>query len=110
VLAVFVSAKEKPNGQFNRTHAFDTGTAWGYLGLEALRKGLIVHGMGGFDPEKAKEILNVPENYEVHAVVAIGYQGDKNDLPDQFQEREKPSNRRPLTESVFEGGFGLSIR
>lgn len=110
VLAVILSAKEKPNGQFNRTHAFDTGTAWGYLTLEAHRKGLIVHGMGGFDPARAREILNVPENYDLHAVVAIGYQGEKSALPDEFQEREKPSNRRPITESVFEGGFQEPLR
>ncbi len=51
-------------------------------------------------------MLNIPEQYELHAVVAIGYQGEKEALPDNLQEREKPSNRRALSESLFEGSFG----
>lgn len=108
VLVVMVSAKEKPDGTFNRTHAFDTGTAWGYLSLEAFRKGLVAHGMGGFDPEKAHEILNVPDNYDIHAVMAIGYKGEKENLSEYDQSREKPSDRRPIQDFVFEGDFGQS--
>ncbi len=93
-------------GRKNPTHAFDTGTAWGYLALEATRKGLIAHAMSGFEPEQARKTLNIPEEYELHAVVAIGYQGDRDALPEALQEREKPSMRRSLSESVYEGKFG----
>ncbi|QGH36294.1 nitroreductase family protein [Gracilibacillus salitolerans] len=86
-------------------HAFDTGTAWGYLALQAMQKGLITHAMGGFYKDKAREVLNIPEQYEIHAVVAIGYQDEKEKLEEKFQERELPSDRRPLTETVMEGEF-----
>lgn len=92
-------------GTFNRAHAFDAGAAWGYLALQATKLGLITHAMGGFDPEKAKEVLGVPDDYELHAVIAIGYQGEKEALPEQLQEREKPSGRRELSQTVFEGVF-----
>ncbi|PMC33931.1 nitroreductase family protein [Bacillus sp. UMB0899] len=104
VLAVIASQKTTERG-FNSWHAFDSGTAWGHLSLEANAKGLITHAMGGFDKEKAREVLNVPEDIDLHAVIAIGYQGEKDALPENLQEREQPSGRRPLEELLFEGVF-----
>lgn len=104
-LAVILSKTTTPEGKPNRCHSFDAGAAWGFLALEAAKKGLITHGMGGFDPEGAREALNIPEDYEVHAVVAIGYQDEREKLPEAYQAREVPSERRPLSETVFEGSF-----
>lgn len=109
VLALVISKVNSDNGP-NRSHSFDTGSAWGYLALEAVKKGLITHPMTGFDFDKARETLNVPEDYAIDALLAIGYQGEKNALPENLQEREQPSPRRPLQESLFEGGFGLGIK
>lgn len=91
-----------------RTHAFDTGTAWGYLALEAVNKGLVTHPMGGFDREKARSVLNIPPEYELQIVVAIGYQGGKDELPENLRDREQPNGRRELKESLFFGEFGRS--
>ncbi|WP_078433193.1 nitroreductase family protein [Metabacillus halosaccharovorans] len=104
VLAVVASKKTTERGP-NSWHAFDAGTAWGYLALEAHKKGLVTHAMGGFEKEKAREVLNVPDDIEIHAVIAIGYQGEKEILPENLQEREQPSDRRPLKELLFEGTF-----
>ncbi|MEW9673314.1 nitroreductase family protein [Ammoniphilus sp. 3BR4] len=109
VLALIISKVASDNGP-NRSHSFDTGSAWGYLALEAVKKGLITHPMTGFDFDKAREALNVPEDYAIEALIAIGYQGEKNALPDHLQQREQPSPRRPLEESLFEGGFGQEIK
>lgn len=87
----------------NPTHAFDTGAAWAYLALEATNQGLVAHAMGGFDHIQAKEVLQLPENYTVHAIVAIGYRGDKQSLTEPLQEREKPSNRKKVEEFISEG-------
>ena len=104
VLTVIISKKITDKG-VSASHAFDAGAAWGYLALEASRKGLITHAMGGFDRQKAREVLQVPDEYDLHCVIAIGYQGDATQLPENVQEREKPSSRRPLKESIFEGTF-----
>lgn len=108
VLALIVSEKTNDKGN-NISHSFDAGTAWGYLSLEATNKGLITHPMTGFDFEHAREVLNVPEQYSIEALIAIGYQGEKNVLPEPLQEREQPSPRRPVKESLFEGTFGQVI-
>jgi nitroreductase len=63
-LALVISKKHYANGNPNRAHAFDTGAAWGYLALEAANRGLITHAMGGFDAEKAREVLQIPEEYD----------------------------------------------
>lgn len=99
VLALIISE------QTGSSHAFDTGTAWGYLSIQAAQHGLITHPMGGIYKDKAQKLLNIPENYTVHALVAIGYQGEKEELPKELQEREHPSNRKPLEEVVIEGTF-----
>jgi len=106
VLIAIVSRRHWPKGDdVNPTHAFDTGTSWGFLALEAARKGLIAHAMGGFYREKAKEVLNLPDNYDVHAIVALGYQGHLDELEEQFHDRETPSTRKPIEEFTFEGKF-----
>ncbi len=99
VLTLIISDKQ------DYTHAFDTGAAWGYLSLQAAKEGLITHGMGGFYKDKAREVLNIPEEYDIQALVAIGYQDEKDTLPEELQAREKPSNRRPVQESIMEGTF-----
>ena len=39
------------------------------------------------------------------AMIAIGKKGPKDNLPQQLQEREYPSDRKPLAEIVMEGEF-----
>ncbi len=110
VLLLLLSKKTGSQGAYNRAHAFDAGTAWGYLALEGLRQGLITRAMGGFDPDKAREVLGVPDDYDLHVVIAVGYRGEKEALPEDLQEREQPNDRRPLSESLFEGTFGRAVK
>ncbi len=93
------------NGKPSRTHSFDTGAAWQNLALQARSMGLVAHGMEGFDYEKARKELAVPKGYQVEAMIAIGKQGRKEDLPPALQEKEVPSQRRPLNEIMMEGRF-----
>ncbi|TMV50277.1 nitroreductase family protein [Paenibacillus mesophilus] len=106
ILVLALSNRINSRGNPNRSHAFDTGTAWGFLALEAARKGLVSHAMGGFDANKALEMLGIPEDFDAHAVIAIGYQGEAEALPPNLQEREKPSNRRPIGQTLHMGSFG----
>ncbi len=105
-LVVIISKKTfDHNGKPSVTHRFDTGAAWENLALEASARGLVAHGMEGFDYEKARVDLGVPDDYDVEAMVAIGKPGKKGDLNEELQKREEPSDRRALNEIVMEGGF-----
>jgi nitroreductase len=93
------------NGKPARTHSFDAGAAWENLALQGTAMGFVVHGMQGFSYSRAKEELRVPDEYEVEAMIAVGRPGEKEDLPEELQEREYPSPRKKLKEIVFEGPF-----
>jgi nitroreductase len=109
VLVVVISSTNfEHNGKPSRTHSFDTGSAWENLALEGAFQGLVVHGMEGFDYDKAKTDLSIPEGYSVEAMVAIGKPGKKEDLPEMLQDKETPSDRKPLKDLIFHGKFGQS--
>lgn len=94
------------NGKPARTHSYDAGAAWYSFALQGVLMNLVVHGMQGFDYEKAKEVLGVPDGYQVEAMIAVGRPGDPDDLPLALKEREQPSLRKKVEEFAFEGGFG----
>lgn len=106
VLGLFVSEKifEK-NKKPSITHSFDTGAAWENLALEGNSRNLVVHGMQGFDYKRAKEVLKVPDEFEVLAMFAVGKPAPKETLPTDLQKSEIPSSRKKLAEIAFEGGF-----
>ena len=93
------------SGKFSRTHSYDAGAAWENLALQGSLKGLVVHGMQGFDYERARELLRVPDGYQVEAMAAIGRPGTLESLPEKYREREFPSDRKKLSEIVMEGFF-----
>lgn len=104
VLTLIVSKKIN-NGTFIKSHSFDTGAAWGFLALQAVKIGLITHPMTGFDFEKAREVLGIPDDYNIEALVAIGYQDDKEKLPEELQAREQPNSRLPVENFIYNGSF-----
>lgn len=93
------------SGKPSRTHSFDAGAAWENLALQASTAGLVAHGMEGFDYDRARKELEIPDDYEVEAMVAIGRPGRKEDLPEALREREFPSARKSVSEIAFEGRF-----
>ena len=106
VLVVVISRKNfEYNGKPARTHQFDTGSAWENLALEASARGIVTHGMQGFDYEKAKAELGIPGDFEVMAMIAIGKRGPKENLPTELRDKEKPNDRKALKEIIMEGTF-----
>lgn len=89
----------------NPWHTFDAGTAWGSFALQAHLNGLAAHAMGGFDAAKLADALAMPAGYVLHAVVAVGHQGDPAILPDALRARETPSPRLALDQIVGHGEF-----
>jgi nitroreductase len=95
------------NGKPNPVHLFDCGCAFENLALQGTAMGLVVHGMQGFDFEKARIVLKVPEDYAVAAMFAVGRPGDPASLPPHLQEREKPSDRMKVPQFICEGSFAF---
>lgn len=98
----------KKNDKPNRHAYHDAGAAWMSLALAATKRGLITHGMAGFDHERAKEVLGLPDGAEAVAMFALGHRASKEDTPEDFKD-EAPNQRRALGESCFEGEWGKSL-
>ena len=97
----------------NRHAWHDVGLATAQMVLQAAALGLSTHLMAGFDRDRARELLAIPDGYEPVAVMAVGYRGDPETLPPDLRERETaPRARKPLEEIAFGGRFGapLSLR
>jgi nitroreductase len=106
VLVVVLSHKVfSRNGKPNPVHTFDTGAAFENLALQGAAMGLVIHGMAGFDRDKARRVLKVPDDYAIEAMIAIGRPGNPDDLPAELRERETPTGRKPIKAFAHEGVF-----
>jgi nitroreductase len=97
------------NNKPSRTHSFDTGAALENLALQGYAMDLVVHGLEGFDYDKAREVVDAPQEFAVEAMFAIGKPGPLAGLSQELQSREKRSDRKPIGQFVFKGLFGKSI-
>jgi nitroreductase len=104
VLVIAILNKKNPAGAPNDWAAYDLGQAVAHLSVQAEALGLSVHQMGGFDRTRAQEELGLPTDYEALTAIAIGYQGELADLPEDLQTRETAARtRKPQSEFVFNG-------
>lgn len=96
------------NGKPNPVHLFDCGLAFENLALQGSAMGLVVHGMQGFDFEKARTNLGLPADFAVAAMFAAGRPGDPDQLPPDYRKMEAPSGRKPVNQIICEGRFAFS--
>lgn len=89
------------NDKENRWHIFDAGASWGFLSLEANRRGLHTHAMAGFSVSRTREVFDLDEDFSIIAAVAMGYYGNKEDLNPELQKKEKPGLRKPTREILL---------
>jgi nitroreductase len=97
------------NGSHNKHAWHDVGQTVATLSLEATQHDLYIHQMAGIHADKAAELYQVPDDYEVVSLFTLGYLGDIKELPEEFRPMEQGERKRkPLTELVFENEFGQS--
>ena len=94
------------NDNLNNSAKYDVGAANAFLSLQATELGLNVHQMGGFNHSVLRNNLNVPENFDIGVVMAIGYPGKPEQLPSHLLDRElSPRMRRTQNEFVMNQTF-----
>ena len=99
----------RQNDKPNRWGAYDLGQSVGHLTIQAATLGLVMHQMGGFDPDKARTDLSLPGDHDPLAVIALGFPGKPEDLAsDALRARESNPERSriPLKEIVLSGADG----
>ena len=98
------------NGKPNRHAAHDVGLALGNLLNQATILGLQAHLMAGFSGDTARELFAVPDTHDPVTMLALGYPGDPESLPDTLREKElAPRTRKSLDEIAFGGTLGESF-
>ncbi|MBN1347982.1 nitroreductase family protein [candidate division KSB1 bacterium] len=83
-------------------YLFDLGMATQTLLLVATELDLIARPMAGFSPEGLREAFDIAPEFEIYIVIAVGYQGNLEDLEKRWQIKSKASRtRNPLPNNFF---------
>ncbi len=72
IIAVFSRKKDDCVIGEREYHQFDCGLASAFLILRATELGLVAHPIAGFSPKKTREILAIPEDYQVITLIIVG--------------------------------------
>ena len=77
--------------------------AWNSLSIKQIRVFIYLSSCLVWNQEKVAGIVGAMENMTARAVVAIGWPGDSNTLPENYREKEFPSARQSLDKLMFNG-------
>lgn len=110
VLMIGVAQTHRDTGEPN-SHAFhDLGLAIGQMVLQALDYDIYAHQMGGFYPELARDLYQIPDNYQPKTAIALGYRAtDLSHLSDAHRARDASQRQRDaLGDIVYDGKWARS--
>ncbi|WP_395462948.1 nitroreductase family protein [Wolbachia endosymbiont of Cantharis cryptica] len=95
ILILSLSAKNfrQPDKGENFWANYDVGAASYGLMLQAASMNLMAHQMGGFDRNKIIERFNIPDDFNVMSVIAVGYEEEGTEI--------KEKKRKPIEEIFF---------
>jgi nitroreductase len=92
------------NGRPNHHAWHDLGLSIAQLTVQATALGMGLHQLGGFYADQAREAFGIPEEFDLVSVIALGFPGAPDDLPENLRQRELVrSPRKPLEELVWHG-------
>ena len=95
---------EKDNG----SALYDLGQAVANLSIQATSLGLSLHQMGGIDKEMLQKTFEIPDNYKVMTIIALGKIGDPSELSEGLQQREAAERKRhTIDQFAFNGSFKI---
>jgi nitroreductase len=85
-------------------YLFDTGMATGFIILRATELGLVAHPIAGYNEEKVKEILKIPQTMTVITLINIGKHSDKINpvlSAKQIEAEKNRPERLPIEKFAF---------
>lgn len=89
-------------------YQFDCGLAVMSLLLAATEEGLLAHPMAGFYSVRLHEVLEIPAEYHVMCVIALGYPGSIESLDERTRKKdESPRTRKELREIIAMDRFSF---
>jgi len=103
IIAVFSRKEDDCIIKDREYHQFGCGLATAFLILRATELGLVAHPIAGYSPKKAKEILGIPEEYQVIALIIVGKKAATLNpvlSPKQMEDEAKRPERLPFEKFV----------
>jgi len=83
-------------------YLFDLGMATQLILLQATELNLIARPMAGFSPEVIRDEFDIPAEYEIYVMIAVGYEGEISQLSENLQQQSiAPRTRNPLAQNFF---------
>ena len=103
IIAVFSEKESDCVIREREYYLFDTGMATAFLILRAMELDLVAHPIAGFSPKKVKEILEIPEDKLIIALIVIGKHSDDTGLMNdkQIEIEKKRPERKSVDEFIF---------
>jgi nitroreductase len=112
IIAVFSKDKDDCIIRDREYHQFDCGLAVGFLVLRATELGLVAHPIAGYSPKKTREILGIPEDYQVITLIIVGKHSEKISpvlSDDQVAAERSRPERKAISEIVSIDRFGEKL-
>jgi nitroreductase len=96
IIAVFSKPDDDCQIRTREYHQFDLGMATAFLILRAHELGLVAHPIAGFKPKQVREILGIPDGYQLLTLVNVGKKTEEIHpyLTEDQAEREKERPER----------------
>jgi nitroreductase len=101
LILTLVKTLNSRTNQPNRYAWHDLGLAVGNLTAQASSLDLSVHNMAGFSAEKARQLFDLPADIEPVTMIAVGYLGDPEQLPEPLKERELAHRQRKTLDELI---------
>ena len=112
IVGVFANKEEDCMIKERLYYLFDTGISVGFIVLRATELGLIAHPIAGFNEEKAKDILKIPEKSRLITLIIIGKRSQEINpiLSDSMKlgEQQRPP-RKSIEEFSYDNYYGNSF-
>lgn len=100
----------RATGKPNPTAYYDLGAAASHLVLQAAAMGLAARQMRGFDVERARAELGIPQGHDPVSCIAIGRPAPASALPEGLVEKETaPRTRHAQGEFVHGAGWSAKL-
>jgi nitroreductase len=111
VIAVFCEKESDCVIRDREYYLFDTGLAVGQLLLRATELGLVAHPIAGYSPKKTREVLGIPEQAQVIALIMVGKHAE--DISSVLSEKQAESEherpeRLPIEQVAFRDRYPAS--
>ncbi len=87
---------------------YDLGQSVAIMSVQATKMELSVHQIGGFEPSCVQQEFQVPEDFSVVTILAVGYHGSPEDLPEDFRVYPEKRQRKTIQEIIAENKFPAS--